>query len=510
MRGSLLRSAVLFGSLALGGALVAPDASAVSWNDYRLGDFYDISQATDPAVRAAGHAVVFFGNATGFLISPEGHVLTNYHVYQSFGNSGTVYVEWTSQGYVRTLHLQLVVARADYDMALYKAQVTGAPYLKIDTSAPYAGEDVFIVGHPNSRSQEVSYGKVLATGHTISGRPSIEYSAQTWWGSSGSPICNRAGNVIALHWGWDEYGTSTGRLAGIPFNLMARGVSQIGQIAAAYGVGASPSAPSSASSAVASSTSSSSAASSSSASSSRSSYPGLPSGGGSALGRRNGSSTASASSSSSTSGSGYRTLPVNGSVAGNLGSTGAVNYFRCDVQTRGDLTVDLRGPAGADFDLVVWKWDFGSNRGTNVGTANGGTANERVVVQNATPGTYVVVVNSYAGSGAYTLSAALSQQNNVGGGAASSATGVLTGGNDWKLYQLDTQGGTIEVTLDGPAGTDFDLYVFRGLQADANQLVAKGESMASHEDVTFAAAAGRYSVLVRSANGGGQFTLTVR
>src|SRR5438105_8237663 len=193
MRGSLLRSAVLFGSLAIGGSLLSPPAAAVSWNDYTLGDFYDISQATDPAVRNAGHAVVFFGNATGFLISPEGHVVTNYHVYQTFGNGGTVYVEWTRQGYRQQLRLSLVVARADYDMALYQAQVTGTPYLPIDASAPFVGEDVFAVGHPNGASQEVSFGKVLATGHVLSGRPSIEYSTQTWWGSSGSPICNRAG-----------------------------------------------------------------------------------------------------------------------------------------------------------------------------------------------------------------------------------------------------------------------------------------------------------------------------
>lgn len=469
MRGSLLRSAVLFGSLALGGSLLATAASAVSWDDYALGSFYDISQATDPAVRTASHAVVFFGNASGFLISPEGHVLTNYHVYQTFGNAGTVYVEWTSRGYVRQLTLSLVVARADYDMALYQANVTNTPYLPIDASAPFPGEDVFAVGHPNGKSQEVSYGRVLATGHVLSGRPSIEYSTQTWWGSSGSPICNRAGNVVALHWGWDQDHVSTGRLAGIPFNLMAQGVPEIAQIAAAYGAGAG---------AVARSSSVSTSAS--------------------------GAGTASAARPSSA------TLPIGGSARGTLAGTGALTYLRCDLVTRGDLTIDLEGPANADFDLAVWKWNFGTSRGATVAASNGSTSSERVVLRDTAPGTYIVAVSSYRGAGDFAMSAALTHQSAVGGGAPATTSGFLSGTNAWRLFQLDTPGGMVSVALDGPDNTDFDVYVFAGTQVTANALVAKGDTTSSHERVVFDAAAGHYTLLVRSANGAGRFSLGVR
>lgn len=508
-------------ALSLAGA--APAALAVSWNDYKLGEFYDISQASDPAVRNVGHAVVFFGNATGFIVSPEGHVITNYHVYQSFGNGGTVYVEYTSAGYRRTLALSLIFARPDYDMAMYKANVTGIPYVRIDPSAPYVGEDVFIVGHPNGATQEVSFGKVLRTTQVLphslpSVFHSVEYSAQTWWGSSGSPVCNRAGNVIALHWGWDANGVSTGRLAGVPMFEAVRAIPELARVVAAYGVGAGTTAGTSGGSGSGSSAGSGTSAGSGSGSGSTAYvYPGTPRiSGGHRLGRARGGSSSSGSSSggssgSSSGGSSFRTLPIGGYVTGNLAAAGASEYFRLDLSVRGDLEIDLQGPSNADFDLAVWKWNFGTNRGSKLGTSDGQTSTEQVVIRDATPGTYVVIVNAYAGSGAYRLAADLQQQTGLGSGTArASASGVLAGTGDWRLYQFDSAGGNFLVTLDGPSGTDFDVYVFRGLQVDVNNLVAYGEGTTSHESVPFSAPAGQYAILVRSASGSGQFTVSVR
>src|SRR5262249_52817386 len=165
-------------------------------------------------------------------------VLTNHHVYETFGNGGTVYVEWHGgNSYARTLQLTLVAKSQSYDVALYKANVVNMPYLKIDARAARVGEDLFIVGHPNPNALEVSFGKCLATGLNIAGRPSIEYSTQTWWGSSGSPVCDRAGNALAIHWGWDADHVSNGRLTGVPFNLIVRNVPQIAAVLQQDGVG---------------------------------------------------------------------------------------------------------------------------------------------------------------------------------------------------------------------------------------------------------------------------------
>jgi len=502
MRGiGLLRNLVLSSALACA-ALVsaASPASAVDWSDYRLGDFYDISQATDPAVRAAGRATVFFGNATGFVISPEGHVLTNHHVYETFGNGGTVYVEWKGGNtYSRSLQLSLVARSATYDVALYKANVTNLPYLKIDARLPRIGEDLFIVGHPNTRALEVSFGKLLATGLNIAGRPSIEYSTQTWWGSSGSPVCDRAGNAVAIHWGWDANRVSNGRLTGVPFNLIVRAVPQIAAVYTKYGVGAAaPSTPVTPSTTVTPTTV-------------------LPNVGTTGTTTTTPAPTSTTPARPSTA-AGLPEIPVGGANSATLTRTGDLTTFRVSVAAHGDLVITLTGPSNTDFDMAVWKWDFVSSRGAKSGAADGRTSNESITVRNATPGTYLVVVNSYDGVGPFRVAARLDQQTTVGGGSTAStgtsgvigtAVDVLRGGNDWRTYTLAAPAGSLRVTLAGPSGTDFDVYVFAGGRVDATAAVAVGDSPAAQESVTFTSQGGAYTVLVRSAAGAGRFDLTV-
>jgi len=223
-------------SLALLSLAFAAPAGAVSWDDARLGVYYDPDDADDQAVHDAARAVVSFGNATGFLVSPAGHILTNYHVYDGWGDEGTVRLAWTGQDEPRRLSIRFVAADAEHDVAIYQVVgTTGLPYIPLRTRGPVVGEDVFVVGHPDSDPMRVSYGSVLEDHVTIGGRPSVEYSAQTWWGSSGSPVVDRDGNAIALHWGWDSKGLSHGRLTGVPFDVMAREVPEIAAIAARWG-----------------------------------------------------------------------------------------------------------------------------------------------------------------------------------------------------------------------------------------------------------------------------------
>jgi hypothetical protein len=534
----MLRNAFLTGALALASVVsLATPAPAVDWSSYRLGDFYDISQASDPVVRAAGHATVFFGNATGFVISPEGHVLTNHHVYESFGNGGTVYVEWTGgNSYRRSLQLSLVARSSTYDVAIYKANVSNIPYLKIDARPARVGEDVFVVGHPNTRSLEVSFGKVLATGLTIAGRPSIEYSAQTWWGSSGSPVCDRAGNALAIHWGWDANGQSNGRLTGVPFNLIVRAVPQIAQVYQRYGVGAAVATTGATTtngggaslttgtsgSSGSAATTGSSGAGASTGRPSTGSFTGSPTiSGGRAIGRVSsttvggGSGTTTSGGSAGSAASSIPELVIGGSVGATLTRTGDLNTWRVALAARGDLVISLAGPTSADFDLAIWAWNFTTNRGAKAADSVGATSSETITIRGASPGTYLVVVNSYDGAGPYRLSARLDQQTTVGGGAAATggvigtATDVLRGDGDWRLYTLAAPSGALRVTLDGPSGADFDVYVFAGSRVDANAVVAIGDSMQPDESVSFSSQGGTYSVLVRSAGGAGRFALAV-
>jgi V8-like Glu-specific endopeptidase len=207
-------------------SLSAP-ALAVDWDDYELGEFYKVSDVEDDTIKEASQAVVYFKGATGFIISSDGYILTNHHVWDGFGDTGKVYRHKTEKGYAEALSVTLITKSEKYDMALYKTDATDLPFVPLRSTPAKVGEEVFVIGHPDSKPLRVSFGKILAKDITISKRPSIEYSAQTWWGSSGSPVLDKSGAVVALHWGWDSEGLSNGRLTGVPITKMAKAIPEI-------------------------------------------------------------------------------------------------------------------------------------------------------------------------------------------------------------------------------------------------------------------------------------------
>lgn len=225
-------------SIAILAVLTPSMAWANDWGSYELGEFYPIESVDDPVIQRAAEAVVTFTGATGFIISPKGHVLTNYHVYDGFGDEGTIHRACDAEGCAEALKVELIVANKGYDMALYQV-VDGPeealPFIPVREREVSVDEDVFIIGHPSSKPQRVSFGTILARNIHFANLTSVEYSAQTWWGSSGSPVMDREGNAVAIHWGWDSEGVSNGRLTGIPFALMIPEIAEVEAVALAYG-----------------------------------------------------------------------------------------------------------------------------------------------------------------------------------------------------------------------------------------------------------------------------------
>lgn len=213
---------MLFGVIAASVVGGSPAAEAANLHKHELGEFYPLSEVDESVVHEASAAVVRFPKATGFIVDPDGLILTNHHVYESFGKRGTVWRRWVGDGSEEALTIELVDKDAKHDVALYK--VVGKheplPFIELREAPVRRGERVFVLGHPSGDPLRASFGKVLADGLTIGGRPSIEYSAQTWWGSSGSPVLDARGRAVAIHWGWDSTGISNGRLTGVPATLL--------------------------------------------------------------------------------------------------------------------------------------------------------------------------------------------------------------------------------------------------------------------------------------------------
>lgn len=187
-----------------------------SFLDHEDRVFYEPSDV-EPELGAAADAIADFGGGTGFVISPSGWILTNHHVAEQFGEVGWVSLGWDGED-SRPAKVHLAHSRPDLDLALYKTQAGELAWLPLREVAPVKHEPVAVIGHPGGEPVRISYGKVLTAELEARGVPSIEYDAQTNWGSSGSPVLDANGRVIAVHWAWDASGQWNGWMLGVPMS----------------------------------------------------------------------------------------------------------------------------------------------------------------------------------------------------------------------------------------------------------------------------------------------------
>lgn len=97
-------------------------------------------------------------------------------------------------------------------------------------------------------------------------------------------------------------------------------------------------------------------------------------------------------------------LPLGGQVSGFLPQDKAEVRYQVIVQNK--LLLRLDGPAGVDFDLYVkFNGPVGVGNGQYDHVSYGVTADELVTIPAPQPGTYNVLVQSYRGSGSFTLRA---------------------------------------------------------------------------------------------------------
>jgi hypothetical protein len=93
-------------------------------------------------------------------------------------------------------------------------------------------------------------------------------------------------------------------------------------------------------------------------------------------------------------------------------------------------------------------------------------------------------------------------------GMRSVRTGTLSSGQSQTLpYFYDGTAGTIQVCLDGPTGTDFDVYLQK--YSGGWYTVARGISSSPDESFTYSNTSGYYRLIVQSYSGSGSYTAGV-
>ncbi len=161
-------------------------------------------------VKRFGEAVVMVRNpgglGTGFLISRDGHIVTNYHVVENNTRLQITLFRKTDKGFeksefrkVRIVALQplrdLAILQLDPDETQGKLP---EPVVLNDRDDLRVGDLVFAIGNPAGLERSVTQGIVSSTTRTIDQMRLIQTDAAINPGNSGGPIFNARGEVVAV------------------------------------------------------------------------------------------------------------------------------------------------------------------------------------------------------------------------------------------------------------------------------------------------------------------------
>jgi S1-C subfamily serine protease len=210
-------SKILF-PVATDGAGTGRDASGpVSVNEDAAAslDLLDAySKAVVAVVDAVGPAVVSIsigqetsrsefepmGAGSGFVLTPDGYILTNSHVVARAHKIQTTFIDGTR------FQATLVGADPATDLAVIRITSSKLPYAELGDSAGLrVGQLVIAMGNPLGFQSSVSSGVISALGRTLRSQDGrlieniIQHTAPLNPGNSGGPLLDARGRVVGIN-----------------------------------------------------------------------------------------------------------------------------------------------------------------------------------------------------------------------------------------------------------------------------------------------------------------------
>lgn len=154
------------------------------------------------------------GNGSGFIVSPDGYVLTNTHVVK---DADQVTVTLTDR---REFTAKVIGTDDRTDVALIKIEASGLPTVRIgDPAKVKVGNWVAAIGSPFGLENTVTAGIVSAKSRTLPSDayvPFIQTDVAVNPGNSGGPLFNTHGEVIGIN---SQIFSHTGGYQGLSFAI---------------------------------------------------------------------------------------------------------------------------------------------------------------------------------------------------------------------------------------------------------------------------------------------------
>lgn len=154
------------------------------------------------------------GSGSGFIVSPDGYILTNSHVV---AKADEVTVRLTDR---REFQAKVIGTDPRTDVAVLKIEAQDLPVVRVgDEQALRPGDWVLAIGSPFGLDNSVTAGIVSATSRAVAGEvnvPFIQTDVAVNPGNSGGPLFNLQGEVVGIN---SMIFSRTGGFMGISFAI---------------------------------------------------------------------------------------------------------------------------------------------------------------------------------------------------------------------------------------------------------------------------------------------------
>ncbi|MBQ0105190.1 MAG: trypsin-like peptidase domain-containing protein [Armatimonadetes bacterium] len=155
--------------------------------------FAESNKAIEKAGDCVFKVITDKGMGTGFFISPDGYILTNYHVVK---DAKKIKININKKDY----NVQIKKTNDDKDIALLKTDtLKNLPCLTMSGDSVEDTEEVFAIGFPSNEEKTITKGIVSQKSVTLNNNRYIKTDAVINPGSSGGPLLNDRGDVIGIN-----------------------------------------------------------------------------------------------------------------------------------------------------------------------------------------------------------------------------------------------------------------------------------------------------------------------